>query len=51
MGEKPVGWDQGFVDQFGDWMDRKEAWKVATDQNQIVREVSSPGTLYSENLY
>jgi hypothetical protein len=44
MGEKPIGWDQGFVDQFGDW-------KIATDQNQIVREVSSPGTLYSENLY
>lgn len=51
MGEKPIGWDQGFVDQFGDWMDREEAWKVATDQNQITREVSSPGTLYSENLY
>lgn len=45
------GWDQGFIDQFGDWMDRKTAWEVATDQGQIRREVSSPGTLYSENLY
>jgi hypothetical protein len=45
------GWEEGFIDQFGDWLDRKEAWKIAEDQGQIRREVSTPGTLYSENLY
>lgn len=43
--------EQGFIDQFGDFMDRKVAWGVALEQNQIAREVSVPGTLYSENLY
>lgn len=46
-----AGVRQGFIDQFGNFMDRTEAWKVATDQGQIRREVSTPGTLYSENLY
>lgn len=47
----PAGYDQGFIDQFGDWMDRETAWKVAEEQGQIRREVGMPGTLYSENLY
>ena len=42
---------QGFIDQFGDFLNRKDAWKIAEDQGQIRREVSTPGTLYSENLY
>jgi hypothetical protein len=42
---------QGFIDQFGDFLDRQEAWKIADEQGQISREVSAPGTLYSENLY
>ena len=42
---------QGFIDQFGDFMSRSEAWVVAVDQSQIRQEVSSPGKLYSENLY
>ena len=46
---------QGFVDQFGVFMDRQEAWKVAENANQIYRRVggddSKGGTLYSENLY
>ena len=45
------GATQGFIDQFGDFMTREEAWVVAVDQGQIFREVSSPGKLYSENLY
>lgn len=49
--EKFTGWDQGFIDQFGDYMSREEAWVVALEQNQIRLEVSAPGTLYSENLY
>lgn len=51
--------EQGFVDQFGTFMDREEAWKVAVAQCQIRRlvgydyEVDSrlTGKLYSENLY
>ena len=46
---------QGFVDQFGKFMDRQEAWKVANEAGQIYRRVggdeSKGGTLYSENLY
>lgn len=42
---------QGFIDQFGDFMSREEAWTVARDRQQILREVSDPGILYSENLY
>lgn len=45
-------WDQGFIDQFGDWMTREEAWVVAVDQNQIRRRCGGDGELlYSENLY
>ena len=42
---------QGFIDQFGDFMTREEAWVVAMHQKQIFRQVSTPGCLYSENLY
>jgi hypothetical protein len=45
------GCKQGFIDQFGDFLDRKDAWNIAIEQNQIRQEVSSPGTLFSENLY
>lgn len=43
--------EQGFIDQFGDFVDRQEAWTIALTQNQIIRQVSSHGTLFSENLY
>ena len=43
--------EQGFIDQFGYFHDRKSAWLIAEKQGQIIREVSSKGTLYSENLY
>ena len=46
-----TGYDQGFIDQFGDFMDRETAWRVADIQGQIRNEVSTEGTLYSENLY
>lgn len=46
---------QGFMTSKGRFVDRKEAWKIAVDQKQIVRRVggddSDGGTLYSENLY
>lgn len=46
---------QGFIDQHGAFMTRKEAWKVAQEAGQIIRRVPGDdedgGTLYSENLY
>lgn len=45
-------WDQGFIDQFGDWLCREDAWVVAVNQNQVRRRVGGDeGHLYSENLY
>lgn len=43
--------DQGFIDQFGRFIDRKVSWLIAESQGQIIQECSVPGTLYSENLY
>lgn len=45
------GWDQGFIDQFGDWLTREEAWVVAEEQGQIRRRCGGGERLYSENLY
>ena len=46
---------QGFIDQWGVFMSRTEAWTVALDAGQIIRrcggDTSDGGTLYSENLY
>lgn len=42
---------QGFVNQRGEFMNRLTAWKVAEAAGQIRHQVSSPGILYSENLY
>lgn len=45
-------WDQGFIDQWGRWMDRREAMKVAKAQNQIVHSIGyETDELYSEHLY
>jgi hypothetical protein len=47
--------DQGFIDQWGVYMGREEAWVVAKAANQIVYRCGGDdrngGTLYSENLY
>lgn len=44
--------EQGFVDQYGAFLTRKEAWDVAKRQDQIRRDsTKSVGTLYSEHLY
>jgi hypothetical protein len=47
--------EQGFVDQFGTFLTREEAWVVASAAGQIIRRCSGDtvdgGTLYSENLY
>jgi hypothetical protein len=48
--------DQGFVDQFGDYLTREEAYKIAETNGQIYRpEGNGQGLngmkLYSEGLY
>ena len=48
--------DQGFVDQWGRWLSREEAYEVAKANGQIVRPDQIPPTLdaprlYSEGLY
>lgn len=49
--------EQGFVDQFGKFYNRIDAWTIAETNGQIIRrvggDVTSAGTgrLFSENLY
>lgn len=47
------GWDQGFINQFGEFLTREEAWEIAVKQKQIRHLCydGQTGTLYSENLY
>ena len=49
------GEKQGFIDQYGVFMTRQEAWKVAEAADQINYRCGGDdkygGTLYSENLY
>ena len=42
-----ISTDQGFVDQWGIYMSREEAWDVAKKAGQI-KEVFVEGTLFSE---
>ena len=62
--EKWVNAEQGFIDQFGDFLTREEAWKIADSMGQIRRptgfetflcprkaNVGDDGILFSENLY
>lgn len=43
---------QGFIDQFGMFLTREEAWVIAERNGQIIRRVGGDGVrLYSENLY
>lgn len=48
-------YEQGFVDKFGNFHTRTEAWHIAVAAKQIKRRVGGDtadgGTLYSENLY
>jgi hypothetical protein len=46
------GAEQGFIDQFGNFLTREEAYKVALGNGQIARRCGGDnGTLFSENLY
>lgn len=51
-GSSKDGWEQGFVDQRGEFLTREEAWTVAFCAGQILRRVGGDGErLFSENLY
>lgn len=43
--------EQGFVDQWGNFLTREEARVIAEKNGQIYREVGPKDELYSENLY
>ena len=45
--------DEGFIDQWGKFMDRKEAFEIATAANQIRWKSGNPNSteLFSEDLY
>lgn len=48
----PYEEQQGFIDQWGNFLDRKEAMMVARKQGQIYRELYyETEELYSEMLY
>lgn len=48
-------WEQGFIDQFGDFLTREEAMRIAIAAKQKVDIKrgcgGDPNTLYSEGLY
>lgn len=48
-----IGEDQGFIDQFGDYHNRKDALVIATHARQLEGRVKTGGEdqLYSEDLY
>jgi hypothetical protein len=51
-GEGFANWDQGFIDQFGLWLTREEAYAVAAEKGQIIKPLAhAVGYLFSENLY
>lgn len=43
-------WEQGFVDNRGEFLDRHEGFIVATAANQIVQKHGRPHELYSEDF-
>lgn len=44
--------EQGFIDQFSNFYTREEAWKIASESNQIIRRCpGDEGKLFSENIY
>jgi hypothetical protein len=49
--EKWYDFEQGFLNQFAEFLTRQEAWIIAEKNGQIKRKVSVDGVLYSENIY
>jgi hypothetical protein len=54
-GKRPPEWlsaDQGFIDQYGVFVDRQKAFRIAEKNGQVrFGRYYSKGTLYSEDLY
>lgn len=47
-----AGAQQGFVDQFGRFLSREDAFQIAKENGQIIRSLGAVGDkLYSEHLY
>jgi len=45
-------WEQGFINTWGEFLTREEAWIVAEHNNQIIKRVGGDDKkLFSENLY
>jgi hypothetical protein len=48
-------WEQGFIDNKGNFLSRKEAYIVAKNAGQVIRRCGGDdtdgGILHSENLY
>jgi len=56
MGRKSIDFSnpefQGFINQWGQFLSREEAWIIAEKRGQIIRRCGGDGVrLYSENLY
>ena len=50
--EHGAGVEQGFIDNYNNFLTRKEAYKIADNMGQIRNEGACViGTLYSEDLY
>lgn len=48
----PFTGEQGFIDQFGAFLNRREAWFVACElRRRPLRDIGSTGRLFSEHLY
>ena len=50
----PTDWEQGFIDQYGEFYTREEAAKIVKENNQpfdAERNGPSDAVLYSEGLY
>jgi len=51
-GDTHIGETQGFIDQYGRFMNRKDAYRIAEESGQIVRSIGyETNKLFSEHLY
>lgn len=53
MKERVPSMEQGFIDQWGKFMSREEAFEVATAAEQIIKKTGNPDSkeLFSEDIY
>lgn len=43
--------EQGFIDQWGNFLTREQAWVIAQERGQFIGEPTHPSSLFSEDLY